>query len=119
MLRKLFMLSLFSIVIAQWGHNPYAVGGFGIPPPPPPNNNVGVGYPTAYGLFLGRGGYFELSETQEVILAPTPPLNNNVGVGYPTAYGLFLGRGAQSIILAQQLCALSEWRSPHRSMSPG
>ncbi|KAK6754906.1 hypothetical protein RB195_013715 [Necator americanus] len=24
-------------------------------PHPPPNNNVGVGYPTAYGLWLGRG----------------------------------------------------------------
>ncbi|KIH58004.1 hypothetical protein ANCDUO_11800 [Ancylostoma duodenale] len=43
-------------VIAQWGYNQHGIGGFGNPPPyPPPNNNVGVGYPTAYGLWHGRG----------------------------------------------------------------
>ncbi|KAL6742070.1 hypothetical protein Aduo_015269 [Ancylostoma duodenale] len=56
MQRILCLMALMDTVIAQWGYNQHGIGGFGNPPPyPPPNNNVGVGYPTAYGLWHGRG----------------------------------------------------------------
>ncbi|XGW03155.1 hypothetical protein V3C99_014836 [Haemonchus contortus] len=51
----LFLELLLDLARAQWGFNPF--GGPGPVPPYPPGNNIGVGYPTAYGLWFGRGNW--------------------------------------------------------------
>ncbi|CAI2352482.1 unnamed protein product [Caenorhabditis sp. 36 PRJEB53466] len=44
------LLFLFAISKAEWNN-----WNWGNQPPPAPNNNVAIGYPTAYGLYAGRG----------------------------------------------------------------
>uniref|UniRef100_A0A7I4YV36 WAP domain-containing protein n=1 Tax=Haemonchus contortus TaxID=6289 RepID=A0A7I4YV36_HAECO len=75
----LFLELLLDLARAQWGFNPF--GGPGPVPPYPPGNNIGVGYPTAYGLWFGRGNWNNLLEIEELLrimenmktsISPTP-----------------------------------------------
>ncbi|KAK6042604.1 hypothetical protein COOONC_19891, partial [Cooperia oncophora] len=50
-------------------------------PPYPPNGNIGVGYPTAYGLWLGRGNWASFSDLGNTLANTIRCLNGGAHIG--------------------------------------